>query len=67
MAGSSRVVVAWEKEGEHWDRNGKSKPWKLCLPVGSSAAWVGACLQALALLCGWSMSLQASCQELELG
>lgn len=44
MAGSSGVVVGWEKEGEHWDQTSKSKPWKLHLPVGSSAAWVGACL-----------------------
>lgn len=44
MAGSSRAVVGWEKEGEHGDQNSKSKPWKLCLLVGSSAASVGALL-----------------------
>lgn len=36
MAGSSRVVVGREKGGEHLDQASKSKPWKLCLLVGSS-------------------------------
>lgn len=50
MAGCSRMVVGWEKEGNHWDRKRKIISWKLCLLVGNSAAWMDACLQALALL-----------------
>lgn len=52
--------VGWEEEEEHWDGNSRSKPWKLCLLAGSSAIWVAAYLQALALLCGWRFpALQA--------